>query len=69
MSVHKSLRAAAGLVRARNVYTRAERVAILKRDGRLQEGDPVLGLPKTRVQKLMKRGKAKKKKKEEEEEK
>ena len=68
MSVHKSLRIAGGLKRARNVFTRSERVAILLRDGRLEDGQSVLGLPKTKVPKLIKRIKAKKKKDEEVEE-
>jgi len=66
MSVHKSLRSAGGLKRARNVFTRSERVAILIRDGVLEKGDDVLGLPKTKVPKIIKRVKAKKKKEEEE---
>ena len=65
MSVHKSLKQAGGLQRVRNVFTRAERVAILLRDGRLKEGEGVIGLPKTKVPKLIKKAKAKKKKEEE----
>jgi len=63
MSIHKSLRSASGLARARNVLTRAERVERLTREGRLKSGDPVLGLPKTKV---LKAKKVKKKKKVEE---
>lgn len=65
MSVHKSLKVPGGLVRARNVFTRAERVAMLIREGRLSEDDDVVHLPKTKVPKLIKKGKAKKKKEEE----
>ena len=64
MSVHKSLKAAEGLRRTRNVFTRAERVEILIREGRLSEEDDVIGLPKTKVPKLIKRAKVKKKKEE-----
>jgi len=60
MSVHKSLKAVGGLTRMRNVYTRAERVAILQREGRLSPEAGVIHLPKTKVQKLIKRAKKKK---------
>jgi len=50
MSVHKSLRLAGGLVRARNVMTRAERIGTMKERGTWpKEGRSVFGLPKTRV--------------------
>lgn len=65
MSIHKSLRSSAGLSRARNVLSRAERVERLTKEGRLKPGDPVVGLPKTKV---LKAKKSKKKKKKEEEE-
>jgi small basic protein (TIGR04137 family) len=65
MSVHKSLKSAGGLQRARNVFTRAERVAMLLREGRLKDGDDVIGLPKTKVPKMIKKSKAKKKKEDE----
>jgi len=62
MSIHKSLRSSEGLARARNVLSRAERVERMHKEGSLKPGDPVLGLPKTKVLK----GKKAKKKKEEE---
>jgi small basic protein (TIGR04137 family) len=65
MSVDKSLVSRVSMTRARNVYSRAERMEILKKDGRLLEGQ-VLGLPKTRVEKVMKKVKAAKEKKAEE---
>jgi small basic protein (TIGR04137 family) len=65
MSVDKSLVSRMTMSRARNVYTRAERLEILKKDGRLGDGQ-VLGLPKTRVEKIVKRVKAPKEKKAEE---
>ena len=63
MSIHKSLRSAQGLARARNVLTRAERIERMTKEGSFKPGDPVLGLPKTKV---VKAKKGKKKKKEEE---
>ena len=66
MTMDKSLRARAGLIRSRSVLTRAERIERLKASDRWQEGDSPFGLPKVRVFKLA--VKKKKKKKEEEEE-
>jgi small basic protein (TIGR04137 family) len=65
MSVDKSLVSRVSMTRARNVYSRAERLEILKKAGRLGEGQ-VLGLPKTRVEKIMKKVKVAKEKKAEE---
>ena len=61
MSIDKSLRLGSSLARPRNVYTRAERVEILMKEGRLAEGENVIGLPKVRVVKRVKKGKKKKK--------
>src|SRR5688572_14420098 len=61
MSVDKSLVSKVSMARARNVYTRGERIEILKRDGRIT--DKVLGLPKTRVEKVLKKTKGPKEKK------
>jgi small basic protein (TIGR04137 family) len=66
MSVDKSLVSRVSMTRARNVYSRAERLEILKKDGRLSFEGQVLGLPKTRVEKVMKKVKAAKEKKAEE---
>ncbi len=66
MSVHKSLKSRGVLARARNVLTRAERIAMMEQNRVWQDGDPVYGLPKTRVPKIKKGGKKKKKKKDEE---
>ena len=66
MSIHKSLKSQGKLARARNVYTRAERLEILERERRWAEGDSVTGFPKTKVVKVKKGGKKKKKKKEDE---
>jgi small basic protein (TIGR04137 family) len=64
MTMDKSLRVRRGMVRARSVLTRAERIARLQEADRWQEGKSPLGLPKVRVYKLAL--KKKKKKKEEE---
>ena len=65
MTMDKSLRIRRGLVRARSVLTRAERIDRLKSQDRWQEGDSPLALAKVRVYKIA--VKKKKKKKEEEE--
>ena len=64
MTMDKSLKVRLGLVRARSVLTRDERIQRLKAADRWQEGDDPFGLPKVRVYKLTM--KKKKKKKEEE---
>ncbi len=66
MTIDKSLKVSRGLVRTRNVLTRAERLAKLAAADRWKEGDPVLGLPKVRVQKVALKKKKKAKKEEEE---
>ncbi len=65
MTMDKSLQLRAGLVRARSVLTRAERIARLQAAERWKEGDSPYGLPKVRVYKLSM--KKRKKRKEEEE--
>lgn len=65
MTMDKSLRIRAGLVRSRSVLTRGERIARLKASDRWQDGQSPFGLPKVRVYKLS--VKKKKKRKEEEE--
>ncbi|MBC8352689.1 MAG: small basic protein [Planctomycetes bacterium] len=65
MTIDKSLKVKAGVMRSRNVLTRAERLEKLKASDRWSEGDSVLGMPKVRVQKMAL--KKKKKVKEEEE--
>ena len=68
MSVHKSLRVRGKLVRSRNVLTRAERIAQMESKREWKDGDPIFGIPKTKVVKPKKGGKKKKKKAEEAEE-
>ena len=67
MTIDKSLKVRAGMMRSRNVLTRAERLAKLQETERWQEGDSVLGMPKVRVQKLSLKKKKKVKKAEDEE--
>ena len=61
MSIHKSLKVTAGLVRARNVWTRVERLEALKKAGKYSEGETVYGLPKVRTQIKSKKKVSKKK--------
>lgn len=68
MPIDKSLKVKAGSMRNRNVLTRAERLEKLLELERWSEGDPVLGLPKVRVQKISLKKKKKTKKKDEDEE-
>ena len=65
MTIDKSLKVQKGLIKSRSVLTRAERIAKLTETERWKEGDPVLGLPKVRVQKLSLKKKKKVKKEEE----
>ncbi len=66
MTIDKSLKIRAGMIRNRNVLTRAERLERLRATERWKEGDPVLGLPKVRVQKVTLKKKKKVKKQDEE---
>lgn len=66
MTIDKSLKIRRGALQNRNVLTRVERLAKLQERDRWSEGDPVLGLPKVRVQKLSLKKKKKSKKDEDE---
>ncbi len=66
MTIDKSLKIRAGMIRNRNVLTRAERIEKLRAADRWKDGDPVLGLPKVRVQKVTLKKKKKVKKQDEE---
>lgn len=66
MSIDKSLKKPSGVVRARNVLKRGERILVLQEQDRWLEDQSPLGLPKVRVAKAA-AGKKKKKKAEEEE--
>ena len=48
MSQHSSLKSAKKIQTRRNVLKRFERVEILKKQGRLKDGQRVFGLPKTK---------------------
>jgi len=50
MSIHSSLKVSGAGKGVRNVWTRSERIAALRKTGLWQEGDPVTGLPKVRTQ-------------------
>ncbi len=67
MTIDKSLKIKAGGTKSRNVLTRAERLAELVATDRWQEGDPVYGIPKVRVEKIALKKKKKVKKEEDEE--
>ena len=49
MSIHSSLKSSNSGGGQRNVWTRVERLAALKKAGRWQEGQRVEGLPKVRT--------------------
>jgi small basic protein (TIGR04137 family) len=66
MTMDKSLRVRAGMLRARNVLTRDERIQRLAKADRWEEGRSPFGLPKVRVYKLAVKQKKKKKKEDEE---
>ena len=65
MTVDKSLRARKGIVRARNVLTRAERIDKLSQQDRWTEEEGPFSLPKVRVYKVVVKKKKKKKGEEE----
>jgi small basic protein (TIGR04137 family) len=52
MSMDKSLRKGGGLVRARNVLKRAERLALLQEDEKWSPEKGVFNLPKTKSRRL-----------------
>jgi len=52
MSIDKSLKKGGGLIRARNVLTRAERLALLQEDEKWTADKGVFNLPKTKYRKL-----------------
>jgi small basic protein (TIGR04137 family) len=65
MTIDKSLKVKAGMIKIRNVLTRGERLAKLKENDAFGEGSSPLGLPKVRVFKLSLKKKKKVKKEEE----
>lgn len=65
MTIDKSLKIKAGGAKQRNVLTRAERLEKLAATDRWKDGDPVLGIPKVRVEKITMKKKKKAKKEDE----
>jgi small basic protein (TIGR04137 family) len=61
MSVHKSLVINTALSRARNVFSRAERLEKLLETGKWKEGDSVYGLPKLKTRAKVRKVKKEKK--------
>ena len=60
MSIDKSLKRKGGMTRQRCVLTRAERITKMMENGKWADGQSPFGLPKTRVQKIVLKKKAKK---------
>jgi small basic protein (TIGR04137 family) len=64
MTIDKTLKVKAGLIKVRNVLTRGERLEKLKEAEKFGSGASPLGLPKVRVMKLSLKKKKKVKKEE-----
>lgn len=62
MTLDRSLKVRAGAIKARNVLTRAERIAQLQQRDKFNEEDSILGMPKVRVLKVSLKKKKKVKK-------
>jgi small basic protein (TIGR04137 family) len=60
MSIDKSLKRKAGGNRNRSVLKRVERITKMKDEGKWVDGTSPFGIPKTRVQKIVLKKKAKK---------
>ncbi len=61
MSIDKSLRTKGKLVRPRNVFTRTERIKMLKGEGKWEPTMSVFGIPKVKAVKLKRKAKSEKK--------
>lgn len=61
MSIDKSLKMKGKLVRPRNVYTRIERIKMLKEEGKWNPAMSVFGIPKVKAVKSKRKGKSEKK--------
>ena len=61
MSIDKSLKMKGKLVRPRNVFTRVERIKILKGEGKWEPTMSVFGIPKVKSVKIKRKGKSEKK--------
>lgn len=62
MTLDRSLKVKAGAIKARNVLTRAERIAQLQKQDKFNEDENILGMPKVRVMKVSLKKKKKVKK-------
>ena len=62
MTLDRSLKVRAGAIKARNVLTRAERIAQLQKLEKFNEDANVVGMPKVRVMKVSLKKKKKVKK-------
>jgi small basic protein (TIGR04137 family) len=60
MSIDKSLKRKGGMGGSRSVLKRTERIAKMMADGKWVDGTSPFGIPKTRVQKVVLKKKAKK---------
>ncbi|MBM4066083.1 MAG: small basic protein [Planctomycetes bacterium] len=61
MSIDKSLKMKGKLVRPRNVFTRIERIKMLKEEGKWEPTMSVFGIPKVKSVKIKRKGKSEKK--------
>ncbi|TVL99620.1 MAG: small basic protein [Candidatus Brocadia sp. WS118] len=61
MSVDKSLKTKGKLVRPRNVFTRIERIKLLKGEGKWDPTMSVFGIPKVKSVKIKRKSKSEKK--------
>ena len=61
MSIDKSFKMKGKLVRPRNVFTRVERIKILKEEGKWEPTMSVFGIPKVKSVKIKRKGKSEKK--------
>ena len=61
MSIDKSLKMKGKLVRPRNVFTRIERIKILKDEGKWEPTMSVFGIPKVKSVRIKRKGKSEKK--------
>lgn len=61
MSIDKSLKTKGKLVRPRNVFTRTERIKLLKGDGKWDPTMSVFGIPKVKTVKQKRKAKSEKK--------
>lgn len=61
MSIDKSLKTKGKLVRPRNVFTRIERIKLLKGEGKWDPTMSVFGIPKVKTAKIKRKAKSEKK--------